>query len=411
MIVTPAQDTRRHDLDWLRVIAFGFLIFYHVGMFYVTWDWHVKSPFASTALEPLMRLIAPWRLPLLFFISGVALKFALDKLPARRLLPRRLARLGIPILFGFFVWVTPQAYFELLAKGEIGPNYVEFWWQYLDFDLEFSIITPTYNHLWYVVYILLYTLLLVPFRPLLQKLRGPFDRLWAGRGALVLLLPLIPLVVYDALLSDTFPVTHAIVDDWFNHANSLTMVVFGYLAAKSTAFWQAIDRARHQALALALTVGAVRFAVSLSPTPPDGMWEGVLSLMRIIYLWAVIASLLGYAQRYLNRSGPTLRYLSEAVFPYYILHQTLIVCLGAWSFGLPVWAEAPFILLGTIGGCALAYEVIRRVAPLRPLFGLPLRPRAERTGDAAGAVSMKVTAWPAACLRAVIEAASSVWPR
>lgn len=312
----------------------------------------------------------------MFFISGVALKFVMDKLPPRQLLPQRLARLGIPILFGFFIWVTPQAYYELVAKGETGPDYLAFWWQYLDFDFEFSILTPTYNHLWYVVYILLYTLILAPLRPVLEWLRNPFDRLYAGRaGVPLLVLPIIPFVAYDALLSDAFPVTHAIVDDWFNHANSLTMVVFGYLAAKSPTFWQAIDRARHQALALTLTLGAVRLAGSLSVLPATGLWEGLQSLVRIVYCWAMIAALLGHAQRHLNRTSPSLRYLSEAVFPYYVLHQTLIVCLGVWAAGLPLWAEASFIVLGTIAGCAIGYEVVRRVTMLRPLFGLPLRPR------------------------------------
>ena len=41
---------RRHDLDWVRVCAFALLVLYHVGMYYVTWDWHVKSPAASEAL-------------------------------------------------------------------------------------------------------------------------------------------------------------------------------------------------------------------------------------------------------------------------------------------------------------------------------------------------------------------------
>ncbi|MEM6864355.1 MAG: glucan biosynthesis protein, partial [Bacteroidota bacterium] len=34
---------RRYDIDWLRVIVFGLLIFYHVGMFFVPWDWHIKN--------------------------------------------------------------------------------------------------------------------------------------------------------------------------------------------------------------------------------------------------------------------------------------------------------------------------------------------------------------------------------
>ena len=47
---------RRHDLDWVRVCAFGLLVLYHVGMYYVSWEWHVKSPAAGIALEPLMLL-------------------------------------------------------------------------------------------------------------------------------------------------------------------------------------------------------------------------------------------------------------------------------------------------------------------------------------------------------------------
>lgn len=60
---------RRHDLDWLRVIAFGLLVLYHVGMDYVTWDWHVKSPTTQLMLQPVMLLSSPWRMSLLFLIS------------------------------------------------------------------------------------------------------------------------------------------------------------------------------------------------------------------------------------------------------------------------------------------------------------------------------------------------------
>ncbi len=55
---------RRYDLDWVRIGAFMLLIFYHVGMYYVSWDWHVKSVHASHTIEPLMLLTNPWRLSL-----------------------------------------------------------------------------------------------------------------------------------------------------------------------------------------------------------------------------------------------------------------------------------------------------------------------------------------------------------
>jgi hypothetical protein len=123
--------------------------------------------------------------------------------------------------------------------------------------------------------------------------------------------------------------------------------------------------------------GGIRLAASVGLVPKSGAWGDALSFVRIVYCWALIVAMLGFARRHLNRTGPVLRYLTDAVFPYYILHQTLIVCLGVWATGLPIWAEAPVVILGTLLGCIVGYELIRRVGIVRPLFGLPLRPRPE----------------------------------
>ncbi len=101
---------RRYDLDWLRITAFGLLILYHCGMFYVSWDWHVKSSRASETIEPLMMLTSPWRLTLLFLISGAATRFMADKMKVGGFLSARMARLWPPLLLGVFVIVPPQSY-------------------------------------------------------------------------------------------------------------------------------------------------------------------------------------------------------------------------------------------------------------------------------------------------------------
>lgn len=362
------NPARRHDLDWLRVGAFGLLIFYHIGMFYVTWDWHVKSPYSGPFLEPAMVLINPWRLALLFFISGVALRFAMDKARPGKLLPQRLRRLGIPILFGMVVWVMPQAFYELYNKGETGPDILAFWAQYLDFDLEFSIITPTYNHLWYVVYVLLYTLLLAALLPVLRRLQPAVERAFERMGsAALILVPAGWFAVLVLTLGDEFPVTHALVDDWFNHAASFSILLFGWFAAKSPGFWRTVDKALPAAGAAAIATGVALVLMRFGRVFGDGY-----DMLEVLYGWTVILCLLGLAQRMLNRPSPALSYLNTAVFPYYILHQTLIVVIGAWLIpsGLPLWAEAGLIVIGTVAGCGLGYELIRRVKVLRPLFGL-----------------------------------------
>jgi hypothetical protein len=112
-----------------------------------------------------------------------------------------------------------------------------------------------------------------------------------------------------------------------------------------------------------------------------------LQAARIFYAWIVIVTLLGLAQRYLNRPGPRLRYLTSVIFPYYILHQTLIVVLGVWlsRAHLPLLLEALALILGTIGGCVLLTElIIKRVGFLRPLFGM--KPRFQSAGEGSVAI-------------------------
>jgi surface polysaccharide O-acyltransferase-like enzyme len=96
-------------------------------------------------------------------------------------------------------------------------------------------------------------------------------------------------------------------------------------------------------------------------------------LLREFYAWSIIVMLLGLARRFANRTSPALTYLTAAIFPYYILHQTIAVLVGYWFTvnEAPVTIEATTIVVATVAGCVLGYEVIRRVAALRPLFGLP----------------------------------------
>ncbi|HEY6631424.1 MAG TPA: acyltransferase family protein [Rhizobiaceae bacterium] len=402
-IPPPASPARRYDLDWLRVFAFGMLIFYHVGMFYVTWGWHVKSRYSSTLLEPAMGLTNPWRLALLFFISGVAIRFVMDKAPMRRFLPGRIVRLAVPIVFGMAVVVMPQAYAELRYRGEIPPGLLSFYGQYLSFG-DFSIIVPTWNHLWYVVYILVYTLLAAALLPLLRYAAKQADAVFGflSRGGAwrVLLVPAVPFVFYRVALEPYFPTTHTLWGDWANIAHTLTIFLIGFMAAKNEDFWRAVDRATTASCALSLVLGGLLLAAWLNQTAvrADPTLLNAVLLLRIFYAWSIIVMLLGLARRFANRPGPALAYLTAAVFPYYILHQTIIVVVGYW-FTLheaPVGVEAAAIVAATVLGCAVGYEIIRRLGPVGMLFGAPLREtRTKRKDIGAGGVRKSASRQPA----------------
>lgn len=384
--VFNAPSARRYDLDWLRVIAFGLLIFYHVGMFYVTWGWHVKSVYAGPIAEPLMLTVNPWRLALLFFISGVAIRFATDKMKSRGgFALSRLYRLGLPIVAGMIVIVAPQSYFELRQAGAIEAGYLGFWGNYLKLDQIYSMITPTWNHLWYVVYLLVYILLLAPFLPAMRRVaEGAGGKLIAtlfGGPFRLLFVAIMPFLVYEFFLTPHFPTTHDLVNDWANHAHRFTIFLLGYFAAKNRIFWQTIDKSWRPALALVVLINLFRlymrayhwdFYVMLHDDTP------VMPVVIVLYAWSFIVFLLGFAQRYLNAPSKALTYLTGAVFCYYILHQTIIVAAGYFLTSLELGAMTEFLLvtIATILGCGAGYEISRRVSYLRPWMGVKTPTRA-----------------------------------
>src|SRR3546814_6947621 len=96
-------------------------------------------------------------------------------------------------------------------------------------------------------------------------------------------------------------------------------------------------------------------------------------IARAAYTWTALLAIFGWGQVLLDRRFRWLPYCTEAVFPWYILHQSLIVPLAFWLAPMqlgPV-VEPALVLGGTIGGCLLLHElVIRRTPLLRPLFGL-----------------------------------------
>lgn len=370
-------------LDWVRVGAFGLLILYHVGMFYVSWDWHVKSQHAGFLIEPLMLLSNPWRLSLLFLISGVATRFMADRMGPGALARSRLPRLCIPLLFVMAVLVVPQPYYEVVEKINYADGYLAFWGRYLSFDQSFCrgedcLTLPTWNHMWFVAYLLVYTLILAG---LLKLGAGKWLARLGDRGGdhgwAVLLLPILVLALLRIFLLDAFPVTHNLTWDWYNHAVSFGMFLLGYGFARNGDLFDRLASRRWPLLGIALAAWSFyawygwTYWQDGSPVPPDGL-RMVARFAYAVEQWAMILAILGFARRHLNRSTPLLRYLSVGVFPFYIIHQTLIVVIGhhLTSLNLPVVIESLLIVALTVAGCLLTYELARRIRVLGPLLGV-----------------------------------------
>ncbi len=371
---------RRHDLDWLRIIAFGLLILYHVGMYYVTWDFHIKSPNASDAIEPLMMATSPWRLTLLFVVSGAATHFILIRRTTGQFVRERSRRLLWPLAFAMLVVVPPQSYYEVLQWGGRSLDYPDFWWRYLHADHSFCkdgqcLGLPTWNHMWFVAYLWVYAMLLALMLRLAPSSRERITEIgerWL-RGWRLIALPVAYITLTRWTLLNFFPSTHNLKWDWLNHATYLPAFLFGVLFLHSRSISENIRALRWPTLGLALLSYALLIAYFTyydAIVPP--LW--LKYFQRAVWglnQWTAIIAAFGFAQVLLNRDGPARRYLTGAVFPLYLFHQTLIIVF-AWHllpFKLAPLPEGLLLVALTTAFGFVLYEIGRRVPYLRTLIG------------------------------------------
>jgi glucan biosynthesis protein C len=389
-----APASRLYFLDWLRIAAFGVLIVYHVGMYYVSWDFHVKSPAAGPTLEPWMRMSSPWRLSLLFLVSGAATSLMLLRGAGGGFMRGRSTRLLLPLVFGMLVIVPPQPYFEVVQKAGYGGSYLEFLGLYFTGYGGFCrngqcLILPTWNHLWFVAYLWVYTLLLWALLRLRPNALDALARVAARAlaGPALIALPIAALALVRIALGARFPSTHALVDDWFNHAMYFGMFVTGAVFARAPGIWPRLEQWRWFGLGVAAAAWvAIYFYAGLYNAKTAPEW------LRVVYAsmqWCAIVAAIGFAHRHLNRDHRLRRYLTEAVFPVYIVHQTFIIVLTQllaplhWS---PAY-EGPLLVTATFALSFASFEAVRRLRVLRPWFGLAPLPAPERAQprDAAAA--------------------------
>ena len=373
---TPRAMPRRHDIDALRALAFALLILYHWCMLYVggeDWDWHLKSSHTGEWMQPPMLLVNRWRMDLIFLISGLSVHFLLRDTRAGRFVATRTWRLLVPLVFGMFVIVPVQPYAEAVANGQVQPDFADFMVRYWTFasgpyDL-------TWNHLWYLAYLWVYTLVFAALLPLLRRLPNPLAKL---RGGWLLTLPALPLLLYTLTLQPLFEASHDLVNDWYLHAVYFSVFVYGWWIGTDAGLWTEFARLRHRATGWALGVfGAYATLVfGLPENSPD--WQAnVIYVLRNAYIWLALSAILGWGHVLLNRPFRWLPWANEAVYPWYVLHQSLIVLCAYWLLPLelgPV-AEPLLVLAGTVGGCALLHAGIRRMRWVRPLFGMKAAPK------------------------------------
>jgi glucan biosynthesis protein C len=371
---------RRYDLDWLRVLAFTAVFFYHCGRFFDSSGWHIKNSTTSALVDTLKGIFDLWGMPLLFLISGASIFFALRSGGALRFLRARVLRLLVPLAFGILVLGPPQLYLERLTHGEFQGSFLEFLpLYYRDWRVYGGNFAWSGVHLWYLEYLFLFTLVLLPLfaalkRPTGQRMTGFLARLSARPGAIFLwVLPAVLLII----LGDPYGLMRPGPTEDVGRLFFAPFVIYGFLVFSDLRIQQAIIRQRRIALVLAVPlVLAMPGIAALLEDDPSFLIYALGILLVGVLMWSCILTVLGYGMRYLTANHRLLAYANEGVLPFYVLHQPVILILGYFIIALPLSILTKYLIIAPLAfAIALGlYEVgVRRMNPVRQVFGLKAR--------------------------------------
>ncbi len=382
--------TRRADLDWLRVIAFGVLIYFHVAIVFIPDGLPlIQNAQTSPVLQILVGFLHEFRLSLLFLVSGAGVYFALRRRDRSAFLRERARRLLVPLLFGVLVVVPPMVYLEKRFIGAIDTTFFAFYPQVFSTGV-YPAGNLSWHHYWFIAYLYLFCLLGWPLLKWLKGARGASCLAWVtermrrGGG---LYLAIVPLAVVEIALRAFFPGFRDLIHDWASFANWFLIFTAGFIFAMNEVLLERACALRRVSLALGVGATALLFdqfwswsASGFTPVQ-DGAVTVVeyvgFAVLRTVNAWAWLLVCLGYAGRYLRRGNRVLTYLNEAVYPFFCLHLTAIVAIAYVIVPLD-WPVMPkyFVIAGaTTVVIVVLYECVRRIGWLRPLLGLKPLPQ------------------------------------
>jgi glucans biosynthesis protein C len=387
--LTDLRAVKRHyGLDWLRIGAFAILILYHSALHFGPHPWVVRAHQTYEWLALPLAAIYPWRLLVLFAVSGYATAAMMGR--SKGIFPffrERSSRLLIPLLFGITFIVPPQSWARFSVDYGYTGSLFQFWLQEnFRFSSWFGHTLPHWEHLWFLGYLWAYTGLVVLFMACVRPWQRGATAL-AGllaKGPAVLLAPISFLVITRLTLMKLGLTGTGMFDDWLGDSHYLPAFLFGFLLAIHPPLWDAIRRWWTAAAALAaLSYGTIVALLGLYgtvenlPTIALALEAASDSMMG----WSMMIVMFKLADTVLNRDHPLRETLARAIFPAYLVHQTAIVLMGWYLLDFKLPGVVAFIIIAAtvVTSSAAAYWLATRVGWLGTLLGVPPRPSAPKT--------------------------------
>lgn len=343
-------ENRRYDIDWLRVIAIAMLLIYHIAIVFQPWAYYIgfiQSVESSGAIWNPMALLNVWRIPLLFFVSGMGFCFASRRRNWKQLLLERGRRILVPLIFGSFFIVPIHTYiFQKYYEQEI-------------------VYSPSVGHLWFLLNICIYVTQVIGFTFLDKNYDYKFFNFIRRilKRPYFIYLFIIPFIIEAALVNPEYFSLYV----GTGHGFLLGMLAFffGFLfVAIGDTFWTAVDKTKTASLIIALSLYLIRLFYFELNGP-----NYLTSIESMNWIFAVF----GFGYKYLNKPSKILSYLSQSAYAIYIVHMIFLYWASylILPLNLPLESNITLIILLTFIGCYGTYElIIKRIGFIRPLFGL-----------------------------------------
>ena len=371
----PTTASRRYDIDWLRVLAVLLLVPFHSALIFSLDPGlvvYVKDVVESPFLLEVAGFVSRWHMPLLFLISGMATWFALGFRSGRQYLWERVLRLLVPAVFAILVLVPLMTNLHLLGTPAQLP-FPDFYQRFLTIDKKHldgvgGTFTPA--HVWFILYLLVLSLVALPLFLFFRRASG--QHVIAGiagfasrPGLLYLLALLLPVMLLLPGLADKNPFYFLA---WF---------IYGYVLVADARLQPAVDHQRWISLVLALVCTvADTLLVRTANMGTSNAFAPTTTTHAVLFqlsAWWWVLAMLGFAHQHLNANSPVLRYVSEAAFPFYLLHLPVNTLVGYFVIRMNADIALKYALINlvTVALTLAVYEVcVRRTNLTRFLFGM-----------------------------------------
>ena len=374
-------SNRRYELDWLRILAIWVVFLYHSTRFFNLGDWHVKNVDTYVWVELWNVFATRWMMPLFFIISGASLFYAIGKSDGwRKFYVDKFLRLMIPLIIGSVTHAALQIYLEKSSHGQFSGSFFSFLPEY--FNGVYLAINMPGNfafhgmHLWYLLFLFLYSLicyrLFVWLNGSGREILNRITSFFTIPGLMYLGFPL-PLLIMKALIPKA--VLDAGSGGW-GFLYYIWFLIAGFIIVSSNRLQQQILNQRWVSLLLGVGLSTAYLYQLFSPSRlvfPAGITDWIYTLLSFISAWSWLFAILGFSMKYLAFDRPLLRSANEGVMPFYILHQTVLLCIGYFVMTWAINDAAKWVIVfisSFIVIITLDMLFIRKFEVLRFLFGM-----------------------------------------